>query len=179
MNKIPLLLLCLSLLSCKKDSIEERHCWQIIDAVGNDLNQVCNKTEAELLECASNGTCGTYNGGTGLTSCNYYIADEERFCWQINGNYFDSLTTSQANLYATCFYNGATAVKINCSNCAWWFHREKRTYKPSSTFTFSTVTREKFCGDTTATLFQGRQIIRKDDADSLIVIQFSSNGINW
>ena len=41
------------------------------------------------------------------------------------------------------------------------------------------ITKQKFCGDTLSTLYQGRQIIRKDDADSLVIIQFSNNGTNW
>jgi hypothetical protein len=177
---LPGIIICFILfIGCKKET-EKRHCWQLIDNVGNDLNAVCDKTEAELLYCVKNNTCGTYFNGGSITSCNYYQTDGDRFCWKINNSYFRDITESQANLYARCFYGNAIPAKVDCSfACQRWYHREKKTYKPTSSITYSFVTLENFCGDTVATLYQGRQIIRKDDADSLIVTQFSNNGINW
>jgi len=166
-------------IGCKKET-EKRYCWQLIDNAGNDLDSVCDKTEAELLDCVKNNTCGTYLNGGSITNCNYYKIDGARSCWKINNSYFRDLTESQANLYARCFYGNAVPTKVDCSfACQRWFHREKKTYKPNNNITYSYITQENFCGDTVLTLYQGRQIIRKDDADSLIVIQFSNNGINW
>jgi hypothetical protein len=164
-------------MSCKKES-NKKYCWQMTDNIGNDLNVICDKTEAELLDCVNSGACGIYGGP--VTNCNYYKVEGDKFCWKINNYYFRDITENRATLMARCFFGNATVIKTDCSfACAFWFHREKRTYKPNSTITYSQVTKENYCADTLATLYQGRQIIRKDDADSLIVIQFSNNGINW
>lgn len=171
---------CVFLYSCKDDQDPaDRHCWMIIDAVGNDVGQICNKTEAELLLCASDGTCGNFSAGTLLNQCQYYQSDGPKFCYTFNGRYMGELTESQAALYSQCFHGGATPVKITCGSCAYWYHRIKRTGKATGQFNFSGVTREQFCGDTLTTIFQGRQVVLKDDADSLVVRQYSNNGINW
>jgi hypothetical protein len=162
---------------CKKES-NKRACWMIVDFSGTDVTTICNKTEAELLECANNGTCGY--GGTGITSCNYYKVEGEKYCWKIGTNYINDITENKAKLLATCFFGGATPIKIDCNqSCRLWYHREKKTYKPANTITYSQVRAETFCADTLSKLYQGRQIIKKETADSLIVIQFSNNGTNW
>lgn len=164
-------------LSCKKQSA--KHCWQIMDALGNEMNIVCDKTEAELTECLNNRTCG--DAGAVITKCNYYISGGEKFCCLLDGSYFEDVTENKLALLKGCFGidMNATVEKVRCGYCKIWYVREKRIYKPSSAITYSTITRNNFCGDTTLTLFQGRQIVRKDDADSLITIQFSSNGSDW
>lgn len=172
---------CLLFASCKDEQDpSNRHCWMIIDLNGNDLGQVCNRTEAELLLCATNGSCGDFPPGTILSQCDYYQADGPRYCYMINGSYRADLTESQAALYTRCFGNGsATAVRVECGTCAHWYHRIKRTGKANGNSIYEGVRREQFCGDTAATIFQGRQVILKDDADSLVVRQFSNNGTNW
>ncbi len=160
---------------CKKNS-DKRACWQIIDFSGTDVTTICDKTEAELLECANNGTCGYGN----ITSCNYYKIGGEKYCWKIGNSYINDITENKAKLLATCFMGGATPTKIDCSlSCRNWYHREKKTYKPANTTTYSPTTIERFCGDTLSKLYHGRQITRKDNADSLIIIQFSNNGTSW
>lgn len=167
--------------SCKKENGGGRHCWQLIDNAGNNLNIICDRTENELIACINNGNCGSFMGGATFTSCNYFNADGPKSCYLINGQASEQpLTEDQARVYASCFGSRqGSYVKADCLDCAFWYHREKRTYKPTNAFVYSTITRQKFCGDTLATLYPGRQIIRKDDADSLIVIQFSNNGTNW
>jgi hypothetical protein len=165
--------------SCKKES-STKHCWQLVDNAGNNLAIVCNKTESQLIACVNNSSCGSFVNGGSISNCNYYNTDGDRFCWKIGTAYLRDLTEGQAAMYARCYYSNATPVKTDCSfACTRWYHREKRTYKPTSNITYSTITFENFCGDTLTTLYQGRQIVRKDDADSLIVIQFSNNGTNW
>ena len=168
--------------SCKRDKpAAEKHCWQVIDVVGNNLNYICDKTEAELLACAKAGTCGILNGGPGFSNCNYYMADGPKECYNINGSvYPEKITESHAALLAKCFGNrSGVYFKTTCVICAFWYHREKRTYKPTNTFVYSQITRQQFCSDTLATLYQGRQVTRKNDEDSLIVIQFSNDGTTW
>lgn len=150
----------------------------MVDNIGNNLNVICDKTESELVECVNSGACGNYGGPA--TSCNYYKVEGDRYCWKVNNYYYGSMTENEVAFRARCYHGNAGYVRADCSlACTFWFHREKRTYKPNNTITYSQVTKELFCGDTAATIYHGRQIIRKDDADSLIVIQFSNNGINW
>lgn len=173
------LLLFLSLVNftCKKDA-EKKHCWQIIDAVGNDMGMVCDKTEAELIECVNNNSCGFSTGGT-LTSCFYYKAEGEEYCWFVDDRYMIRATENKLALLRKCFNFNSTAVKVDCNYCQFWYSRKKSTYKPDGRFAYSPISRQEYCGDTTKTLYQGRQIVIKDDLDSLIVIQFSNDGTNW
>lgn len=162
-------------MSCKKET-EQKHCWQIIDALGNDLDSVCNKTEAELIACINNKTCGLYGFSGNVTACNYYRLDEPKKCWLINGIYYGDITEGQANIFARCFSSVTTPVQTACLTCEWWYHREKSTYRPTNITRYGLIQHERFCGDTTTTLFTGREIVRKDTNDSLVVIQFSKNG---
>jgi hypothetical protein len=155
--------------SCKKES--KRFCWQIVDALGNDMMTVCNRTEEELIACFKNGTCANVSG---FSECNYYKIEQEKFCWLWKGFFMKDESESRMNYLQKCF--GGTLTKVDCGYCAHWFTREKRTYKPAGNTVYSHVIRQSFCGDTVRTLFNGREIIRKNDADSLIVIQFSNNG---
>lgn len=165
-------------MSCKKES-NKKYCWQVVDNSGSDLTVICNKTESELVDCIKNNTCGVFNNPN-PTTCNYYKSGGDIFCWKINNSYFRDLTENRAAFIARCYYGNATAIKIDCSYaCAPWYNRYKNTYKPNNTTTYSQVRLQQYCGDTLATLYQGRQIIIKDDTDSLIVLQFSNNGINW
>ena len=172
-----------SISSCNKDSSEglsAKHCWQLVDFSGNNLAQLCDKTEAELIECVNNRSCGNFFGGGPITSCNYYQADGEKLCYQIGSNVTpDPLTESHAKLIARCYYGNAPLIKFDCIACKFWYTREKLQKKPSGSIVYSPVTKRNYCGDTLTKIFQGRQIIRKDDADSLIIIQFSNNGQNW
>lgn len=152
-------------LGCKKEETP-RFCWQRVDNFGNELEQVCNKTEAEMQALYAN-------------ACSYYKPGGEKACWTINGNYIKDATAEKANFLAKCFYGNGTPVKVDCNACGRWFHREKRTYKPNNTFALSQTRVETFCGDTAKTIFHGRQVILKDTPDSLVVRQFSSDGTNW
>lgn len=147
--------------------LEQRYCWQRIDSFGNPLEQVCNKTESQMKALYPN-------------SCSYYKNDGEKSCWWVNGTFLSNMTKEGAGLYIRCFNpNAGTPVKVDCKYCQTFYHRKKMTYKPANTITYSTVSRERFCGDTSFTLYHGRQIVLKDTPDSLIVRQFSSNGTAW
>ena len=182
---ITILIVCVSffIVSCKKDKAEEisaKHCWQIIDYSGNNLAQICDKTEAELIECVNNKTCGNFLGPNPITSCNYYQTDGEKFCYQIgNSTTSEPVTESYANLLSRCYRGGAAIIKTTCITCQRWYTRDKMTYKPNNTTTYTQIRIGNYCGDTLTKIYQGRQIIKKDDADSLIVLQFSNNGTNW
>lgn len=115
-----------------------------------------------------------YPGG-----CGYYKTGGEKFCWTVNGNFLKEVTQAEAEYYARCFGGNATPAKVDCNFCGRWYHREKRTYKVTNTATYSPVRIETFCGDTAKTIFHGRQVIKKDSPDSLIVLQFSSDGTTW
>ena len=149
---------------CTKGSKE--FCWELVDQFGNLTGSVCNKTEAEMQRLYP-------------SSCSYYKTNGEKFCWLIGQTFLSNSTVEKANYYSRCFGSGATPTKVECNYCGRWYHRIKRTYKPTNTFVIYEVKVEQFCGDTAKTLYQGRQIILKDTPDSLIVRQFSNNGTNW
>ncbi len=156
------------LIACKKEEPgEDRFCWQRIDNFGNNLDQVCDKTEAEMK--------ALYPG-----DCGYYKTDGEKSCWLIHNAVFPNTTREGAELMARCFYGGnVTPQKVACDYCRRWYHRQKRTYKPTGSFAYSPTTSEQFCGDTATKLFQGRQVVLRETADSLIIVQFSNDGVNW
>lgn len=154
---------------CKKDgpAPEPTFCWQVIDAFGNSMQELCNKTETEMSALYPN-------------SCRYYKNDGEKSCWLVDSTFLTSMTQEGVELYKRCFRpNAGIPMKVDCNYCGKWYHREKRTYKPANTITYSQVKAERFCGDTAAKLYQGRQIVLRETADSLIVLQFSNNGTNW
>ncbi|MCP9751878.1 hypothetical protein [Ferruginibacter sp. HRS2-29] len=156
--------------SCKQDDppVSGKFCWQLIDATGNPLGTVCNKTAAEMSATFSN-------------PCSYYKYDE-KFCWLVNDSlFFMNMPEVGIRLTMNCFYQKPTytAVKVSCDYCKKFFHRLKKTYKLDNSFTYSQITVQQFCGNTAQTLFPGRQIIEKETADSLIVRQFSGDGIQW
>jgi hypothetical protein len=113
--------------------------------------------------------------------CSYYKYDE-KFCWLVNDSlFFKDIPEDGVRQAMNCFWQkpNYTAVKVGCDYCKKFYHRLKKTYKPANTFTYSTITLQQFCGDTAQKLFPGRQIIEKETADSLIVRQFSGDGIQW
>lgn len=172
-----LVFLALFTYSCKKES-EKKYCWQIIDNVGNNMGVVCDKTEAELVSCVNNRTCGVFFAGT-ISSCFYYKAGGEEFCWLIDSSYMLRATENKLAHLKRCFNLSSKAEKIDCSYCQFWYNRKKSIYKPDGRFAYSSVTHQQYCGDTARTLYQGREVVIKNDADSLIVIQFSSDGRSW
>jgi hypothetical protein len=149
--------------SCKKEG-EPRFCWQLVDNLGNEMGTECNKTEAEIAATYSN-------------PCSYYKVDGPEFCWFINNQTFVKNKTENWVQHFTQCSGGGTAMKVNCNYCSDYYTRSKYTYKPNNSFFYSQVSFQKFCGDTVATLYHGRQIIIKDTPDSLIVVQFSTTGI--
>ena len=149
--------------SCKKS--DPSYCWQLIDASGNRLQQVCGKTEAQMQADYPN-------------ACRYYRTTGTTYCWLVNGSmYFEGLTEEGIQKTVQCFVGGAATVqKVDCGYCQLFYHRIKRKYKPTGVSTFSGIRGEVFCADTVRVLFNGRQQVLKDTPDSLVVRQYSSNG---
>ena len=164
-------------ISCKKTG--EKFCWQIQDDNGNKVNIVCDKTEKELRQCITDGSCVFPLELRHITPCRYFKIEGDKKCWMVGNDYLQDIVENDARAFSNCFGGGVEPVETSCRDCKVWYHRKKMTFKPANTFLYSVTKREYFCGDTARTLFQGRQIIIKDDADSLIVIQFSNNGTNW
>jgi hypothetical protein len=158
-------LLVFLILSCKKNNTDVQPvtaCWQLIDAFGNEVDSMCGKTEAQMLDA--------------YPSCAFYKIEGQKYCWFSNGVLIRDKTETGIKHLQMCFGIG-TVEKKDCNYCQDWFTREKRTYKPASITSYSTVRKTNFCGDTVLTLYNGREIIRKDDADSLIIVQFSNTGV--
>ena len=159
---LALLFATLLFLACNKEKVDT-HCWQLLDNYGAEMGTVCGKTEEQMKTLYPN-------------ACSWYKAEEETFCWLIDGRTFvENKSQSGIDRLMQC-YGGTTATKVDCSYCKTFYWRVKNTYKPDNSFTYSPVRVEKYCGDTARTLYNGRQVILRDTPDSLIVVQFSSNG---
>ena len=149
--------------SCKKDS-NNQYCWQILDAIGNRLNTVCNKTESEMQSVYP-------------SPCLYYKIGDN-YCWFLgNATFLKNVPEDFAIRYIYCHNNYTTYQKVACDYCQNWYSRQKKLYKPNNTFIYSSIYLQLYCGDTVRTLFQGREIILRETADSLITLQFSNNVI--
>lgn len=147
------------LLSCTKD---KESCWQTYDIAGNEMLVICNKTEAEMAEAFPD-------------PCSYHKTGGEKYCWLVNGVFIKDKTVTAIENYARC-RGGGTPVKVGCNECGRWYSRYKRTYRPTSQITYSSVRLEQLCGDTSRSLYDGRQILIKDTPDSLVVLQISTDG---
>ncbi len=150
-------------LSCKKESNKE-YCWQVVDPIGNSLNSICYKTAAQMQDLYPN-------------SCSYYKLGDE-YCWLIDNNIFiKNKPEDYITHFMHCYGSYTSYRKVACDYCQRWYTRQKSTYKPNSTFSYSPVQLHQLCGDTVHTLFQGREILLRETSDSLITLQFSNNGI--
>ena len=110
-------------------------------------------------------------------SCSYYQLGGDTACWYIDNRIFiKNATDNEIQHYLHCFHY-SDAKKIDCGYCQTWYSRQKNIYKPTNNFTYSPVKVKQYCGDTAYTLFQGREIIIRETADSLIIIQFSSTSV--
>jgi hypothetical protein len=151
-----LLLFVLIFFACSK---EKEHCWQVYDALGNEMMVVCDKTESEM-----NDQYGAY----------FDRQNAPKYCWKIQYSggtftYPEHITEKMT----TIFFTGAvTKEKIACGYCQKWASREKGLYKPTGNFAYKPIRAEQYCGDTCATLFAGRVIILRDTPDSLITVEF-------
>jgi hypothetical protein len=156
-------------LACKKkenneptENPNQKYCWVIMDPQFIVLRTECDKTTKEIETAYPQGF--------------YYRQDEPLKCW------YDATTQRYAkdlpqSIITKFFGNNFTVV--NCGYCANWYLREKRRYIPTNGITYSSTTIKRFCGDTVTTLFRGREIPLRQSIDSVIVTQFSDNGINW
>lgn len=145
-------------ISCKKG---DRSCWQRLDLSGNTIGTVCDRTEKEMEASYPN-------------PCTYYKLDE-KFCWYVNSN--GEFITNQPEGYIKNLqkcWNLASAVKVPCDYCQYWYTRQKTTYKPANTSSYSQVSTQRLCGDTVKTLYNRRQIILRETTDSLITLEFSN-----
>lgn len=146
-------------LSCKK---EPEFCWQLTDTLGNPLNSICGKTEAEMQASYPN-------------PCTYYKMGDV-YCWYIDSlSFIKDEPQDYIDRMRNC-YSFTSAVKVPCDYCQKWYTRQKAVYKPDNTYTLSVTWVQQYCGDTVHTLFQGREIILRESSDSLITLQFSNNG---
>jgi len=156
MKKGILFFMLLLFVSCKKN---REYCWDVFDALGNQLAKVCDKTEAEIT-----AEYGMY----------FDRSDAKKYCWKSqyqNGPllYAENLSEKMAGIY---LHGALFLEKVACGYCQKWTSRQKGLYKPNGNFAYQTVKVEQYCGDTCITLFPGRIIILRDTPDSLITIEF-------
>ena len=154
-NRI-LLFLVLLLAACQKG---RESCWQLYDALGNEIAIVCDKTEQEMTS-----QYGVY----------FDRANAKKYCWKIqytsgSVTYPENITEKMAGIF---FPGASTIEKIACGFCQKWMSREKGLKKSTGNFHYASVKVEAYCGDTCHTLFPGRIIILRDTPDSLITVEF-------
>jgi len=156
MNKGVLFFLLLLFVSCKKD---REHCWDVFDALGNQIAKVCGKTETEI-----SAEYGKY----------YDRSDAKKYCWKAQYQsggivYAENLSEKMAGI----FIQGAVSLeKVTCGYCQKWMSRQKELYKPTGNFKYQSIKVEQYCGDTCKTLFPGRIILLRETPDSLITVEF-------
>ena len=151
--------------SCTKRNDDIKHCWKLYDYNADELGIICDVTETEVKNMPN------------VTF--YHNRNEPRFCW-LTGTAPNQVYWEDAPESFIAWRTGnISRVKVACGYCARWFHRIKRSYKPTGNFAYSQVTVQRFCGDTISKLYTGRQDTLKNTLDSLVVRQFSSDGANW
>src|SRR5690349_2885994 len=102
-------------ISCKKEPTKT-FCWQLLDLLGNPLNTVCGKTEAEMQVSYPN-------------PCTYYIVGDN-YCWLLDSLFFiPDKPQDFIDRYHHCF-NYTSAIKVSCDYCQKWYTRQKYLYKP-------------------------------------------------
>ncbi|MCX6315944.1 MAG: hypothetical protein NTW29_01530 [Bacteroidetes bacterium] len=154
-NLLPLFLLFL-FASCQKD---KETCWQVYDALGNELTQVCDKSESEI-----NAQYGAY----------YDRSDAAKYCWRIespagNFSYPENLTEKLVAVYYPGVIN---KQKITCGYCQRWATREKGIGSLTGNYAYKPVEVQTYCGDTCNTLYPGRIVMVRKTPDSLITVEF-------
>lgn len=143
--------------SCSKN---KEHCWDIFDALGNQIKKECGKTEKEIAE-----QYGIY----------YDRSDAPKYCWKVvypgNGpfGYAENVSEKMIGIYSSGALN---KEKVACGYCQNWMSRQKNLYKPTGNFAYSPAHVERYCGDTCATIFAGRILTLRETADSLITLEF-------
>lgn len=147
----------------KKSSGDPKYCWEIVDAAGNRLGKLCDRTEKQMVDTFQN-------------PCYYYQLGEEEYCWLIDGSiYIPDAPEDYIKRFIKC-YGKTSYTKVECGYCQFWYTRKKEIYKPANTATYSQVRKEYLCGDTVKTLYKGRQVVLRETTDSLIVVEFSNSG---
>ena len=134
------------------------HCWDVYDALGNQIAIVCGKTEDEI-----SAQYGPY----------YDRSDAPKYCWTIqlqsgNISYVENLSEKIINIYVVA----VSKQKVPCGYCQKWSHREKDLHKATGNFVYQQVRIEQYCGDTCTKLFVGKIVIIRDTPDSLITVEF-------
>jgi hypothetical protein len=151
------------LFACKKKADE---CWMVPDDRNFTLPwiKICGQTEDEIR--------ATY-------SFYYYNANEPLFCWYLTQNNNQKFVQDHPESLVNSLFPNYTKTKVACDYCGWWYSRIKRTHKTTNNFLYTDIYNRLLCADTAKTMFQGRKIILKNTADSLVVQEISKDGIVW
>ena len=144
----------LMLFACKKN---KEHCWQVYDRSGNAMGVECDKTESEIQ-----AKYGQY----------YERADAPKYCWiYTSGNGTINYSENITEKYVALFMNN-TMEKVACGYCQQWNTRQKIMLKPSGVYFLGGSQVQQYCGDTCSTLYAGKLVVIRENADSVIYRQF-------
>lgn len=167
--------------SCKKDGAatdEARYDWQIVDALGNKMMVIRDKTETGLIDFVKSGAAGCFNGncsGYVLNRCEYFKIGDPVFCWKDGTHYMTGMSEKQVSCYSPA------AQKISdCVISEFWYTRKKMVYNPAGTITYSPVTYKSYTNIDTVNLFNTtQQIVLLNTADSFNTLQRSKTASNF
>lgn len=152
-------LLLLVIYGCGKD---EKYCWNLYDVFGNFMQEVCDKTAAEML--------ATYpNGG-------FERKDEKVLCWKIgnsNNNIIEATTSFVKFVYPGRY------EETQCVPCEVLRIRERHYYIPGGTNMYTMEKQEKMCGDSLTLMLGSEPKIIRQSADSIIYIEARSENGTW
>lgn len=148
--------------SCKKS--DPKTCWYLVDGIGNIINQVCNKTEAEMT--------AEYGSQYG-----FYKTSDPLYCWKLTRQSSPDIYEHNLPQYIVDKYSaGYVSEKVNCNSFCIWKILFKHKSKITGFYTPTTAKKETFLTaltDTCATLYVGRIVIVNETADSIHTAEFN------
>jgi len=128
----------------------------VYDRSANAMGVECDKTESEIQE-----KYGQY----------YDRADAPKYCWiYTSGNGTTSYSENITEKYVALFFNSnnGSMEKVVCGYCQKWNTRQKIMLKPSGLYSYGSERVEQYCGDICSTLYEGKLVVVRETADSVI-----------
>lgn len=145
--------------SCDISLPGTKYCWGLVDEYGGAAGEVCGKSLSQM-KAEYPDACRYYRQGRGS-------------CWLADQLFIENKSEGYVDFLIRC--KGSVAVKVDCGDCMNWYNRQKHVHKESGYFFFTRITSAGYCGDTLKSLYNRREIILRETADSLIIVQFSND----
>jgi hypothetical protein len=149
--------------ACNKES-QKQYCWKAYDLNGNIVadSTLCGKTKAEVE--------------AEFLQFKFFRQYEETFCWQDkNEQGSDTYIRHFSPSLMEWFYpSGAYSYsKADCNSFCIWKWLQITQSKTTGLFNQTRIFIETYAADSCAKLFEGRRIIIREKADSIIYREFA------